>query len=81
MGNEMPIFAAPGLKVRLLVSFAPTGYASEREAAKQCLRLGEIYTVKQMRVFQSHSLVELAEVLDRAFNRIYFESLTPLSPE
>lgn len=81
MSHELSIYAAPGQKVRLLASFAHSGYESERVAAKQYLRLGKVYTVKQTRVFQSHSLVELEEVPDRSFNTIHFESLTPLSPE
>jgi hypothetical protein len=81
MSNEMFMFAPRGHKVRLMANFVHHGYPGQRESAKQYLRLGEVYTVKETRVYQSSSTVELEEVPGRSFNSIYFESLTPLTPE
>ncbi len=59
-----------------MACFVHRGYDREIENAKRHLTVGAIYTVKQTRVTNAHSLVELAEVPGASFNTIYFESLT-----
>ncbi|MBC6992247.1 hypothetical protein [Hymenobacter sp. BT491] len=81
MSFQMSIFALPGHKVRLVEHFVHRGSEWDQAAAKRHLTVGGIYTVRQTRVFSSHSVVEFEEVPGVSFNTIYFEFLTPQSEE
>ena len=77
----MSIFALAGHKVKLKEDFMLMGYGRDKENALEYLKIGEVYTVFETRVYSSTSYVYFEEVPGIGFNPIQFDSITPQSPE
>jgi hypothetical protein len=64
--------ARPGSKI---VFSNPTfGYESDQKLAKECLRVGETYTIKSIQIHRWNTDVYLDEVPDEVFNSVLFEN-------
>lgn len=66
----MNIYALPGSKV--IFAYPDSGYESDQERAKKYLKVGEIYTIKEIRVHDWSTEVFLEEVPGVAFNSVLF---------
>ena len=74
----MDIDSPPGTKVRF--SFPTHGYDHHQELAKEHLKEGEVYTVRDTDVGDSSSKVCFDEIPGVWFNTVLFSDTRPVCP-
>lgn len=65
----MNIYASPGRKV---IFTGKNGYDAQRKKANELLEVGNIYTIKHIKVYSSISYVEFEELPGKTFNTVMF---------
>ena len=68
----MDIYAKPGTKVKFT---GEGGYDNDRHVASSHMKVGDVFTVKDIKISRFMSFVEFEEITDVKFNTVMFEEV------